>query len=69
MWPSKEKQNDATAHFMLICSGKKINVAMLTCTLLHRESLQGRGETEQGNLLTIGKLQRHLCDYAFHTTL
>lgn len=23
VWPREEKQNDASAHFMLICSGKK----------------------------------------------
>lgn len=37
VWPSKEKQNDASANFMLICSGKKINVAMLMYVLLHWE--------------------------------
>lgn len=37
VWPSKEKQDDASAHFMLICSGKKINVAVLLHVLLHRQ--------------------------------
>lgn len=46
---------------------KKNNVATLMSVLLHREKLPDRGETEQGDFLTVGRLQRHLCDYFFFT--
>lgn len=63
--PSKEKWNGANAHFMLICSVKKLMWLHL-CTCYYTENkCKKRHERETGDFLTVGNLLGHLCDYYF----
>ena len=63
--PSKEKWNGTNAHFMLICSVKKL-MWLYLCICYHTENkCNKKHEREPGAFLTVGNLLGHLCDYYF----